>query len=136
MYIGHANIKPGSIKSKFLYKAKRFIIHKKYEDDLVQNGYDIGLIQLRLKVKFNHHIAKVCLPGEQDLPTGPHCAAIGWGRNEKMERETKLQMVHMYVVKPGICKKDFPSFNEKIIFCAKGDGNKSGTCRVSLWAPS
>ena len=109
-----------------------------YYDNNTLNGYDIAIIQLKEKVRFNKYVDTACLPENTEYTDDKTVLISGWGRTtqkndsrlSKIDRPTILQKASVKIVNRKICQKmyDVPTQNgytAKIydeMICAASEG--------------
>ena len=113
--LGAHNIKKKEIWTQTI-KVEKIIVHKNYKMNNDPNdwSYDIALLKLSTKAKFNSHVHPACLRGSMDdlgttFPPNTSCIVSGWGgiivdqtRDDPGSDVLKREIVKLYSTK--MCK--------------------------------
>ena len=100
------------------YGVRKWVIHEYYHE-YGRHSYDIAIIQLKAKVKFNKYVDTACLPMKTEYADDKTVLISGWGsttqRNvsSKASPSTILQKASVKIVNRKICQKmyDVPTQN-------------------------
>ncbi|MEN2499408.1 MAG: Serine protease [Marteilia pararefringens] len=112
-------------------------MHPQYDRKSVR--YDIALMKLDDKVKFDANISPVCLAeAETDLPLpGTKCFVTGWGMTEMQSQSNKLREVDLKLISQDVCKQS--DFNKTDIkddmICARNVEGGKGPCKGDSGGP-
>lgn len=66
------------LKNGELYKTKKYELHPKFLSDKFYDDYDMAIITVDRKVRFNHNISPICLPTAAELYFGEKVTVAGW----------------------------------------------------------
>ena len=90
------------------YSVERIFLHPYYEFTPQADRYDVAVLKLNRKVRYDWHIRPVCLPPkDRDFDPGTVAMVAGWGATEpdSIKRPRELQAVDVKVVNSRTCEK-------------------------------
>nr|AYV99565.1 venom polypeptide [Dolopus genitalis] len=135
LYLGaHDRTKSSELKREMIQvKKESFIIHEKYDRDVIEN--DIGLILLPQQLELNQYINTVKLPkaSQTDL-VGRMAVASGWGKTADSEPGSSvLKFVNRKILDNSDCQQFF-GLILKTQLCMEGR-NRKATCQGDSGGP-
>uniref|UniRef100_T1GHM9 Peptidase S1 domain-containing protein n=1 Tax=Megaselia scalaris TaxID=36166 RepID=T1GHM9_MEGSC len=103
------------------------IVHQNYNE----SGYlyDIGLLKLESKIKFNNFTKAVKLPMKyENTISYENCTGIasGWGKiSEKQDKSKNLLYVSLKIINNDVCEKYYKNPFHPSLLCTSTKGKRS-----------
>ena len=102
-----------------------------YYDNNTRNGYDIAIIQLKEKVRFNKYVDTACLPENKEYTDDKTVLISGWGRTtqindsrlSKIDLPTILQKASVKIVNSRMCQ---------IMYAVPNQNGETATIRFGM----
>ncbi|KAH7640657.1 group 3 mite allergen-like protein [Dermatophagoides farinae] len=111
VYLGSHNITKTEEKNRKIIKAKKAIIHEKYDKWNIKN--DIALVELSEIIEFNEYISPICMANSYEEFDHDNCQTLGWGRTgEHMEKSSTLKKVVQKLRTLDDCKKFYSDLDD------------------------
>lgn len=118
-------------KTEQMIPVEKIVIHYKFDSE--RDDYDLALIKLKRRAKFNTFVRPICLP-EFSFTNGTKCTITGWGSVTYGGKFSKvLQEAVVPIVSHSVCRKVYGTDLTRRMLCAGGD--KADTCHGDSGGP-
>ncbi|XP_078621134.1 trypsin-2-like [Branchiostoma floridae x Branchiostoma japonicum] len=132
------NRESGDDGTEVTIKTQKVFIHPNYGSGF--NNYDVALLKLKKRVRFNKYIRPVCLPSQSSTtlpPPGTVCSITGWGTTrEGGSSPNRLQEADVPIVSDSQCSSVHRfRFDSSSEFCAGYMAGGIDTCQGDSGGP-